>query len=233
MPIDPEFMALVAPLYREGMGTEQMAPLLYSMICFTRPRSLLEIGAGYTTPFLARAAQDSLRSWREEAKQSDNPILVEDHFTEDYAPHILCIDNHTHPGSTSACVQEVLSAAGLDGFVEFVEADFTKYSDDIEESHLPFDFVWFDCGALPEYFLFFHHYWRFVNPDGGLLLMHSTLTNLEINTFIKSIKLSQATTEFDNMELLSLLEPHKKFQNSVTLFRKTVDCKEPIYSIRP
>jgi len=46
-----------------------------------------------------------------------------------------------------------------------------------------------------------------VNSNRGLLRLHLTLTNLEINTFVKSIKLLQATTDFDNLELLSLLEP--------------------------
>ena len=63
--------------------------------------------------------------------------------------------------------------------------------------------------------------------------MHSTLTNLEIVNFVKTIKLSQATTDFHNMELLSLLEPHKIAQNSVTLIRKMSNYHEQIYSMSP
>lgn len=233
MAFDKAFLDKVEPLYSPRMGTENMAPLLHSLICFSRPQRLLEIGAGYTTPFMAQALRDVSQSWRTENLQTGNPNMVEEHYAENYSPKILCIDNHTLPGSTSAKVQLLMSDLGLDDLVEFVEADFTTYSEKIENSFLPLDFVWFDCGALKEYFMFFHNYWKFVNPKGGLLLMHSTLTNLEIATFLKSIKLSQATTDFDNIEILSLLEPHKKAQNSVTLFRKTVEPQESLYSLQP
>jgi predicted O-methyltransferase YrrM len=232
MALDSEFFKRVVSLHG-GMGTEKMAPLLYSLICFNRPRSLLEIGAGYTTPFMAQALLDTVRDWRHEKQLSGIANFVEDHYAREYSPRMLCIDNDTHPGSTSSKVQPILSEMGLDGFIEFVDADFRDYWQRIDKSRLPFDFVWFDCGEMPEYHFFFRQYWQFLNPNGGLLLMHSTLTNLHINTFIKSVKLLQATTDFANLELLSMLEPNKKRQNSVTLFRKTSGHQETIYSITP
>ena len=39
-------------LFRPGMGTEVVAPFLRSMVQLLRPNGVLEIGAGYTTPFL-------------------------------------------------------------------------------------------------------------------------------------------------------------------------------------
>ncbi len=53
MPLDPRFYRAVEPLYFSGMGTEHVAPLLYTLARMTRPRSVLEVGLGYTTPFLA------------------------------------------------------------------------------------------------------------------------------------------------------------------------------------
>ena len=38
--------------FRTGMGTESVAPFLRSLIQMVRPQRILEIGAGYTTPFL-------------------------------------------------------------------------------------------------------------------------------------------------------------------------------------
>ena len=38
--------------FRAGMGTESVAPLLRSLIQMMRPQRILEVGAGYTTPFL-------------------------------------------------------------------------------------------------------------------------------------------------------------------------------------
>ena len=235
MPLDEDFLKEVRPLYSPVMGTENMAPLLYSLIRFERPRSLLEIGAGYTTPFIAQALCDNVGDWEEEKKRlgAQNSIFSGDYYAKEYSPGMLCIDNNTHPQSTASKVQSVISSIGLDNFVSIVGANFQEYAERIDESRLPFDFVWFDCGGLKEYFIFYHEYWKFVDPNGGLLLMHSTLTNLEIINFVKTIKLSQATTDFHNMELLSLLEPHKIAQNSVTLIRKISNYHEHIYSMSP
>ena len=45
--------------FQEGMGTELMAPLLYSLVRFVRPQTILEIGLGYTTPWLAKGIEDN------------------------------------------------------------------------------------------------------------------------------------------------------------------------------
>ena len=38
-----DFMNLVRPLYDSHMGTENMAPLLYSLVRFTKPQHILEV----------------------------------------------------------------------------------------------------------------------------------------------------------------------------------------------
>ena len=38
--------------FRPGLGTESVAPFLRSFIQMVRPQRILEVGAGYTTPFL-------------------------------------------------------------------------------------------------------------------------------------------------------------------------------------
>jgi hypothetical protein len=52
MLMDRGFLEAIKPLYSPVMGTEAMGPLLYSLICFSRPQRVLEVGAGYTTPFI-------------------------------------------------------------------------------------------------------------------------------------------------------------------------------------
>ena len=41
--------------FRKGMGTENVGAFLRSMVMMLRPKRVLEIGAGYTTPFLLEA----------------------------------------------------------------------------------------------------------------------------------------------------------------------------------
>jgi hypothetical protein len=55
----PTFLSVVRPLYDIHMGVEHMAPLLYALIRFTKPSVVLEVGAGYTTPFMLQALADN------------------------------------------------------------------------------------------------------------------------------------------------------------------------------
>ena len=56
---DPAWAAKVRPLYDEHMGVENMGPLLYALIRFVKPRTILEVGAGYTTFFVLQALKDN------------------------------------------------------------------------------------------------------------------------------------------------------------------------------
>ncbi|CAE7781702.1 pli1 [Symbiodinium pilosum] len=61
---------------RESDSCENMGPLLHSLVRFVKPRSCLEIGAGYTSAFLLQALEDNCKemhfweSWRTSSKQS-------------------------------------------------------------------------------------------------------------------------------------------------------------------
>ena len=57
--LDPSFLEAVKSLLNPWTGTELMAPLLYTLARFTRARTVLEAGSGYTTPFLAKALADN------------------------------------------------------------------------------------------------------------------------------------------------------------------------------
>ena len=56
------FLEATAGMLSVGMGTEQMARLIYSVARFVRARLVLEIGVGYSTPFLLQALQDNLNA---------------------------------------------------------------------------------------------------------------------------------------------------------------------------
>ena len=53
MPFTNEFLEQVVPLYSAQMGTENMAPLLHSLINFHRPERLLEVALAIP-PLLSR-----------------------------------------------------------------------------------------------------------------------------------------------------------------------------------
>ena len=55
----PAFLRAVAPLYDLHMGAENLGPLLYSYVRFTKPARVLEVGAGYTSMFILQALRDN------------------------------------------------------------------------------------------------------------------------------------------------------------------------------
>jgi hypothetical protein len=68
MSFDPSFLKAVHDIYAPVQGTERMAELLYFLIRFTRPRTVVEAGMGYTSPFIAKALRDNLNDWQNECK---------------------------------------------------------------------------------------------------------------------------------------------------------------------
>jgi hypothetical protein len=241
MPLDPRFYQAVEPLYFSGMGTEHVAPLLYSLIRMTRPRTVLEVGLGHTTPFIAQALKDNVDEFESDRRLFEKPIenderrllLAPEHYQSDYRPKLYAIDDFSDPESSGPQAFEIVRSLGLASFVEVSQGDFRGRSQKLAPSAFPLDFVWFDCGGLPEYVDFIEEYWRLINPEHGLLLLHFTYWQLSFvqdgvegkklicGPIANEMKRQQLGTGLNaTFEILSLVEPHKHRQGSVTLVRK-------------
>lgn len=248
MPIDAAFLKEVATIYHPRMGTEQMGPLLYSLLRFTRPKHVLEIGMGYTTCFILRALEDNARdvaaerdvlieyhqaNRAEQQSHPDHPFALPDFYRQPYEPVLHAIDDLSHPQSGAEKVVAAAKRLGLTDRLHFHDSDFRGFSPSLPREHLPIDFVWLDAGGYVNYNAFASEYWDLINPDGGQWLIHSTMTNLEGIAFLNKMKLGQATDEFNDYELVSLLEPHKLAQNSFTIIRRTDGYVERLFSLQP
>jgi hypothetical protein len=80
MPLDAKFLGAVDPLLVPVMGTETMAPLLYNLMRFLRPKVVVEGGMGYTTPFFAEALRDNLSDFERDRQRlrEKNRAYVDD-----------------------------------------------------------------------------------------------------------------------------------------------------------
>lgn len=239
--LNPTFLDAVEPLREPKMGTERMAPLLHSLIRFTKPQRVLEIGAGYSTAFIAAALAENHRenlaiydhtSGRKMDGTGPHPFALPPYFAHPQAPKLHTIDSMAHSYTTAGGVLQIMQTLGVDTFATVHQGDFKGFSRSLDGSALPLDLVWLDCGGLQNYTAFMGEYWDLINPDGGMLLVHSTLTNVEGFAFLNKMKLRQATAEFQDFEMMSLLEPDKLMQNSVTLIRKT-GGNDRLYSMSP
>ena len=229
MTLKPEFITRMRQLHRPTMGTEVMSPLLYWLIRFIRARRVLEIGGGYSSLFILKALADNVTQHKIEVESSQSrthPYFHADYYNTKYAPCLHTIDLLCHPQTSANLVESTAKELQLESYLHFHRADFRGYS---KHFKLPFDFVWMDAGSWEFYLAFFNEYWKLIDPDGGIWLIHSTQTNVQGLDFVERLKKMQlkGTEEF---ELVSFLEPHKFSQNSFTLVRRTSKLKRRVYS---
>ena len=192
--------------FRPGMGTEVVAPFLRSMVQMLRPNRILEIGAGYTTPFLLEGLVNNEQVF-------DDGNLDEDYFKNyAYDPRLVVIDDMS--------LGDIKNKPGMDAvmqsqYIEFVEGRFQHQSKKIYKKYGEFDFVWFDCGGSKDYEDFLNEYWFLCS---GYIFFHFTYSNGIPNQNLKTILSTIANEPFR----IDVIEPHKKRQGSITIIKKQV-----------
>jgi predicted O-methyltransferase YrrM len=247
MPLDQQFMSVAREAFSPTMGTENMAPLLYSLVRFNRPRSILEIGAGYTTLFLLQAMADNYNDYRSEierlaaleksppeerqrAIKDTFPLMLQDYYRQPYEPMLHCVDNMSHAETSAHKALAGAKVLGIDRHLKFHQENSRDFIARLKDRPMQFDMMWLDAGNYASYVDYGRNLFPFINPDGGLILIHSTETNLEAQAYVRSLKVRQATVDFSNFEMIGLLEPHKFRQNSVMILRVTSGMPDRIYT---
>lgn len=235
---DQRFQAAVESLRVPVMGTEAVAPLLAALLRLARPQRVLEIGMGYTTPFLAatlaeladgveaeaaalagktRDCLDRGQSLAEEWMAAEPALLAPDYYIAPYRPRMVAVDDLSIPESSSGRVGEVLRELGLDELVTVVNADLRGCAEHFPDDFRPIDFAWVDAW---ECLYFFDNFWDRVDPNGGIVAMHYLLTYPEGEAFLRYVARLQQQNPGE-FEVINFLEPHKLTQNSVTILRRT------------
>ncbi len=241
--ISPTFLNHIRSLYNPHMGVENAGPLLYALIRFTKIQNAVEIGAGFTTPWILQALRDNDAEMADikELEDSGNCKLLNYPFTPKgivenlFAKRssLLCIDNCLHQRETATGAAVVARTLGLSEYLEFVMGD--AYDMQFEAESI--DLLWCDFGVGSRMKDFAKGAWKSIRP-GGFLCCHSTLTNLGTRTWLEAVRqqAEEAETGIPQGEFveISFLEPHKVYQNSITILqrRKSPNSEfiEPIYS---
>ncbi|RCG27389.1 hypothetical protein DQ384_26605 [Sphaerisporangium album] len=235
---DERFRRAVESLCVPVMGTEAVGPLLAALLKLVRPQRVLEVGMGYTTPFLAGALGEIADEVRAESPAlaaktrpyldggvpldetwMDSPpaLLAPGFYGAPYLPRLVAVDDLSIPESSSSKVWDVLRELELDHLVTVVNADLRACAEHLPEDFLPIDFAWIDAW---ECLYFFDNFWDLINPDGGLVVMHYLMTYPEGEAFLRYLATLQRERPGE-FEVVNLLEPHKLTQNSVTILRRT------------
>jgi predicted O-methyltransferase YrrM len=235
---DSGFNAAVAKLRVPAAGTDVVAPLLSSLVQMTRPRRVLEVGMGYTTPYLAAALAQVADQVRTEAAAlaaktarhldsageldtdwlyAEPALRAPGFYLDAYEPRFIAVDDLSIPDSSAGQVLDVLAELGLADRVQVINANIRECRELLPEDFAPIDLAWVDAW---ECLYFFDHFWDLINPDGGLLVMHYLMTYPEGEAILDYIAKMQRRKPGE-LEVLNLLEPHKMLQNSLTVLRRT------------
>jgi len=244
--VDAKFASHLASLYNPHMGVENAGLVLYSLVRFTKLRRLVEIGAGYTSLWLLQALKDNDDEMRRlsdlkgkgKCQLLDSPWSVPEYvdYYDEGESSLLCVDNCLHQRQTASGAAAVAKNLGLDKYFRFVQGD--AYDMQFEPESV--DLLWCDFGVGSRMRDFAPGAWRSVRP-GGFLVCHSTLTNQGTREWLEDVRTRKEETltgippgEFTE---LSLLEPQKRYQNSVTILQRRRSGQndrayfsEPIYS---
>ncbi len=190
--------------YRPGMGTENVAGFLRSMLMMLRPKRVLEIGAGYTTPFLLEGLINNERVF-------DDGNLSESYFKNyTYEGKLVIIDDQS--------LGELKKTEGMkdiieSNYTEFIEGRFEGKAKELYNKYGNFDFVWFDCGGPNEYISFIEEFWEYCS---NYIFFHFTYWDGKPNMNHKII--------YDHIKgnpaIIDIVEPHKKRQGSITMVKK-------------
>ncbi len=190
--------------FRPGMGTEYVGPFLRALAQMLRPRRILEIGAGYTTPFLLEALVNNERVL-------DDGNLCEKYFSDYiYDSKLIVIDDMSlgdlqkQPG-----MEHIINSP----YVDYVEGLFQGKAQSLFQKYGAFDFVWFDCGGPPEYEAFLSEY---LNICNSYVFFHFTYSEGRPN---RNLEIIQSHTS-NQWCMVDIIEPHKKSQGSVTLAKR-------------
>jgi hypothetical protein len=233
---DPKFLEIIDPLYDLHMGAENMGPILYALTRFVKPNRVLEVGAGYTSIFLLQALQDNadeLQMYRDlrtsgRAKCGDVPWSVDGYDGFDaYDGQLHIMDNMAHHATTAHLVQDIAAKLGNSERLHVHVADAFNF-DLASTLAVPkkFDLLWIDLGAANRIAGFFDAWWSRVNENGGMVLVHSTLTNELSRSWLQSMRElardreQQQNRGYGCFTEISFLEPMKMFQNSFTVFQR-------------
>ena len=190
--------------FQEGMGTELMAPLLYSLVRFVRPQTILEIGLGYTTPWLAKGIEDN-----GEIHLDGNADM--NYFKKPYNPQMICIDDMSDKESSAS--QAALKFKD-NKYVTLIESSFQGKAQEIKDEFGMIDFAWFDCGGHKEYGEFLKEYLPICS---GYVLLHYTYYRGKPNPNYTEIETYVSNEEWERIDMI---EPHKYRQGSFTMIKR-------------
>ncbi|WP_082727843.1 DUF2087 domain-containing protein [Burkholderia mayonis] len=217
------------------MGTENSASLISALIRMTRPATVVEIGAGDSTIFIAKALQQTRQDWQHDKDlldastwQERSALLDPTGIPDIYQPRLITIDDFTAEGSSAEEAWDALKNHDVDrGLVTFVKSNFYALDDATIASWGAIDIAWIDAGTPADDVRFVAALWEHIAP-GGYLCLHEptmlTTVSMEGAQRVRRVRTPIWEELFrrldDSFELITLPESHKYRQSGLGIVRK-------------
>lgn len=136
-------------------------------------------------------------------------------FCRAYVPRLYTIERLGCDDNYSMRLLNTVKELDLAGFLTYFAG--CQFSLDLLPAEaFPLDLAWNDDD---QYMNFFDTLWPRLNPSGGLMIFHDTVSAERSWNLIESIK--QKRSAHSDLEVLTLPEPHKLRQSSCTILRRT------------
>ncbi|WP_375656282.1 DUF2087 domain-containing protein [Bartonella sp. MR63HLJHH] len=228
-------------LIRPGMGTENSAQLIHALIQMARPRTVIEIGAGDSTRFIAKALQKAKLSWQQDKKllesstwEERTALLDPSGIPENYEPQLITIDDFTAKGQSAEEVwQELLKDGIKKDTVTFINENFFSLDESTLKSWGPIDFAWIDAGTPADDVRFVITLWEHITAGGYLCLHEPTITTtIALNgaqrgQSVRTPIWEEILYRLDgSYEALTLPENHKYRQSGLGIIRKRTPTEQ-------
>jgi len=233
---DKNFLENIKPLVSKVMGTEHMAPLLYSLVKFIRPHRCLEIGGGLTTIYILAALKeiDELETLEKKGIESnyDTRLKNNEYYNLEKSEFILhSFDNLVHSQNSANKIIEITKKLGLEKYLKFYNDDYRNLSSRISKKEQEFDIIWCDLGGLENYLNYQNNLIPMLTEKtDSYIIFHSTLSNIHGLAFLSQLKLKMKDGYLPGFEIVSFFEAHKIKQNSCTILRKARGLSNKIYT---
>ncbi|WP_375660243.1 DUF2087 domain-containing protein [Bartonella sp. CL74QHWL] len=228
-------------LIRPGMGTENSAELIYTLIQMARPRTVIEIGAGDSTRLIAKALQKAKQAWQQDKKLLESSTWEErtallDHsgILENYEPRLITIDDFTVEGQSAEEAWQKLLQDGIEkNMVTFIHENFFSLDESTLKSWAPIDFAWIDAGTPADDVRFVITLWEHITAGGYLCLHEPTMTTtiaLNGEQRVRRVRTpiwEEILYRLDgSYEALTLPENHKYRQSGLGIIRKRTPAEQ-------
>jgi predicted O-methyltransferase YrrM len=196
-----EFLKSIEHLKDDLAGTENVCFLLYAMIKMLKPKNVLEMGMGYTTPFILQAIRENITESVEIVDKMEHGIY-DGHIRNANFKYTQKLSRYEYTGVDD------MSHSLAGNTIEYIK----KQNDISTILHLDnyntlprdkkYNFIWIDCGNFNDYVNILNNFTD-IFEDNSYILIHNT-----------------AHTPLHNLSnMLEIVEPNKDNQNSVSILR--------------